>query len=152
MHYIRRPSLKRSIFISSLGLIGMMISFWTSIIFAAWHLLPFSNGSPLPLIVSASSCLVFSILYLCRKGRCQCQLCRAPMLSSQRCHRNEAVKSLFGSFRLRLAASVLILRKFRCSYCGESFSCASPEEAPEPESPARRPRRARPIGTLPTPR
>ncbi|MFT4176118.1 MAG: hypothetical protein QM627_05630 [Luteolibacter sp.] len=49
----------------------------------------------------------------------KCPLCHVPSISHKRCSRHRNAKRLFGSFRFRVAASILLQNSFRCPYCGE---------------------------------
>ena len=53
-------------------------------------------------------------------ARANCPLCITPVLVSKGCARNRNAKTLFGSYRLRVAVSVFFTGTFRCPYCGES--------------------------------
>jgi len=52
-------------------------------------------------------------------ARVRCPLCLVPPLVSRGCSKNRRAKTLFGSYRLRVALSALVLGHFRCQYCGE---------------------------------
>lgn len=48
-----------------------------------------------------------------------CPLCRTPVLAPKLCTKHRRARSLFGSHRLRVAASILFTNHFRCPYCNE---------------------------------
>jgi len=52
-------------------------------------------------------------------ARGNCPLCITPVLVSKHCARHRNARTLFGSYRLRVAVSVLFTGTFRCPYCGE---------------------------------
>lgn len=51
--------------------------------------------------------------------RTNCPLCIAPILAGRECAKHRHARKLFGSHRLRIAASILFLNSFRCPYCNE---------------------------------
>jgi len=51
--------------------------------------------------------------------RTNCPLCIAPILAKRECAKHRQTRKLFGSHRLRIAASILLLNSFRCPYCNE---------------------------------
>lgn len=52
--------------------------------------------------------------------RATCPLCLTPVLGTKECVRHSSARTFLGSHRLRVAAQVLFLNRFRCPYCGES--------------------------------
>lgn len=50
----------------------------------------------------------------------RCPLCLAPPMAHRRCSRHKNARSLFGSYRLMVACSVLARKRFSCPYCGET--------------------------------
>lgn len=53
-------------------------------------------------------------------GRVRCPLCLGLPLAHSACVKNHSARRFFGSFRLRVALSVILEGTFRCQYCGES--------------------------------
>jgi len=51
--------------------------------------------------------------------RASCPLCLAPVLANKGCSRHREARTLFGSYRLRVALAVIFLNRFRCPFCGE---------------------------------
>lgn len=51
--------------------------------------------------------------------RAKCPLCMVPSLSHCGCSKNRNARKLFGSYRLRVATTILFRNYFRCPYCGE---------------------------------
>ena len=49
----------------------------------------------------------------------KCPLCVPPVLASKSCSKNKKAQKLFGSYRLRVAASILSRNHYRCPYCSE---------------------------------
>lgn len=52
-------------------------------------------------------------------ARVRCPLCLAPPLLHKGCSKNRKARTLFFSYRLRVATTGLFLGFFRCQYCGE---------------------------------
>jgi hypothetical protein len=52
-------------------------------------------------------------------AKVRCPLCMVPPMVSRGCSKNRRARRLLGSYRLRVAASALVLGHFRCHYCGE---------------------------------
>lgn len=49
----------------------------------------------------------------------KCPLCITPVLAAKNCSKNKKAKRFFGSYRLRVATSLLFRNYFRCPYCSE---------------------------------
>jgi hypothetical protein len=58
-------------------------------------------------------------------ARARCPLCIGNPLSHRGCSKNARAQKLFGSYRLTVAASVILTGKFRCPYCGEHTAVIS---------------------------
>ena len=52
-----------------------------------------------------------------RKTRCP--LCMTPVMAANGCSKNRKALKLLGSYRLRVAVSVVCKGSFRCPYCNE---------------------------------
>ena len=63
--------------------------------------------------------LLFVILQWLVSQRTQCPLCMTPVLATKGCAKHRHAKTLFGSYRLRVALAVLFQGWFRCPYCNE---------------------------------
>ena len=50
----------------------------------------------------------------------RCPLCLTLPIAHRICSKHRKAKRLLGSYRLRVACSVIFTRSFRCPYCGES--------------------------------
>jgi hypothetical protein len=61
----------------------------------------------------------FTIVQTMMCNRCRCPLCIGQPLSRTGAARRSSVPRLFGSYRLRLIASMFLKGYFRCPYCGE---------------------------------
>lgn len=64
--------------------------------------------------------LLLAILQWCFACRARCPLCHAKSISNSGCSKHRNAKPLFGSYRLRVAATIIFRQYFRCPYCGES--------------------------------
>ncbi|MCF7732188.1 MAG: hypothetical protein K9N23_10895 [Akkermansiaceae bacterium] len=69
--------------------------------------------------VSALTVLMFIIQWLVAT-KCRCPLCVGLPLCNTGAMRNRNARRLFGSYRLRVAQSIVMQGHFRCPYCGES--------------------------------
>lgn len=49
----------------------------------------------------------------------RCPLCITPVLANKNCAKNKKSKRFLGSYRLRVATSILFRSHFRCPYCSE---------------------------------
>ena len=49
----------------------------------------------------------------------KCPLCITPPLANKDCSKNKNAKTLLGSYRFRVSASILLRNHFRCPYCNE---------------------------------
>lgn len=52
-------------------------------------------------------------------ARARCPLCLTPALAKKSCSKNRNAKRLLGSYRLRVASSIIFRNQFRCPYCNE---------------------------------
>lgn len=52
-------------------------------------------------------------------GRVKCPLCMMPPLQNRRCSRHRTSETWLGSYKLKVAQSILFKGSFRCPYCGE---------------------------------
>lgn len=51
--------------------------------------------------------------------RARCPICHTTALSHQGCTKHRNARTFFGSYRLRVACSVIFKKWFCCPYCGE---------------------------------
>ncbi len=63
--------------------------------------------------------LILVIFQLLVASRARCPLCLTPALASKGCSKHRSARRLLGSYRFRVAASILANGHFRCPYCGE---------------------------------
>jgi hypothetical protein len=52
-------------------------------------------------------------------AQARCPLCQVPPLARKGCSKNRNAQRMFGSFRVRVATSVLTRGHFKCPYCNE---------------------------------
>ena len=64
--------------------------------------------------------ILITILLWMMAGRTNCPLCMTPVLAKKACSKHNRAKTAFGSYRLRVALSILFKNSFTCPYCLES--------------------------------
>lgn len=62
---------------------------------------------------------LLAILQWIAAARTGCPLCSTPVLAKKRCMKHRHARSFLGSYRLRVAISILFKNTFRCPYCHE---------------------------------
>lgn len=74
-------------------------------------------------VVIALGVMGLSLLSVCIQWlfamKTKCPLCMTPVLAAKNCSKNKKARRLFGSYRLRVATSILFRNCFRCPYCSE---------------------------------
>lgn len=88
--------------------------------FAFYAILHDSREVMLQLLYGIILYAITWVLYVWSSSLTNCPLCRSGPMSGKRCAKHRHAKTIFGSYRLVVALSVLFLRRFRCPYCGES--------------------------------
>jgi hypothetical protein len=68
---------------------------------------------------SAGLGLFLMMWFTILSNRLRCPLCMVQPLSRRGCAKNRNAGKLLGSYRLMVAASILVRDHFRCPYCGE---------------------------------
>lgn len=63
--------------------------------------------------------VVFVILQWISASRARCPLCLTPSMAKKNCSKNRNARRLLGSYRLRVASSIILKGSFRCPYCNE---------------------------------
>lgn len=102
----------------SSGLVVMALGF-----FHSWHADVLLGGK---LVASG---LVAYVLEWILSSRARCPLCMSPPLHPKRCQKNRRARRLLGSYRLRVATSVMFRNHFQCPYCGEATKVAVRDRA-----------------------
>jgi hypothetical protein len=51
--------------------------------------------------------------------RARCPLCMTPVMETKRCSKHRNAKPFLGSYRLRVALSIIFKGSFRCPFCHE---------------------------------
>lgn len=64
--------------------------------------------------------VIVVILQIIVSTRTNCPLCLTPVLGFKSCNKHKKSRTLFGSFKLRVALGIIFLNSFRCPYCNES--------------------------------
>lgn len=80
------------------------------------------------------------LVYRISGSSARCSLCSCPVMFSQSCSRNRNAKTVFGSYRARVAMGIVFTGKFVCPYCGEATLC-SPRQRPTFPQQVQEPRR-----------
>jgi hypothetical protein len=91
--------------------------------FAFYALLYSSQEIMIQLLYAIGAFVGCWFLYIHCALMCKCPLCRSGIMTSKHCAKHRDAGKLLGSYRLRVAATVLLLNRFRCPYCGESTRC-----------------------------
>ena len=68
--------------------------------------------------------LLLTIIQYFGAARCRCPLCLGPPLAHIACIKSRNARRWLGSYRLRVAISVMLEGEFRCPYCGEFTAIA----------------------------
>jgi hypothetical protein len=63
--------------------------------------------------------LVMTVVVRLQAMHCKCPLCMTPVMGKPRCAKHRRSKKCLGSYRLRVALSILLLGRFLCPYCNE---------------------------------
>jgi len=66
-----------------------------------------------------AACLLITIVQWLSAARLRCPLCLGSPLAHSFCVKNRHARRLLGSYRLRVALSIMMEASFRCPYCGE---------------------------------
>ena len=70
------------------------------------------------LALAIATVLVLMAQWICA-AQTYCPLCMTPVLMRKGCAKHRKARRFLGSYRLRVALSVLFTGRFRCTYCGE---------------------------------
>ena len=87
--------------------------------YLGWALL---NNHPQHVIFAASSiggAVAVFIFHWITASRVRCPLCLVPSMARKNCSKNRNAKRLMGSYRLKVASSIILHNNFRCPYCNE---------------------------------
>jgi hypothetical protein len=76
-----------------------------------WLILMSLGGILLTVLIAVLQCMM--------AARTHCPLCMTPVLASKRCAKHRNARTLFGSYRLRVALAALLTKSFRCPFCNE---------------------------------
>ena len=120
MHHPRSISAARRMRIASLLLLGNRLLIpavggllLLSLLTYDQHLINYG----LVLAVVCIFLIVGQWIAACNTG---CPLCRTPVLTSMNCMKHRKAKRFLGSYQLRVALGIILMKQFRCPYCNES--------------------------------
>lgn len=74
--------------------------------------------------------IVFTLAQVTCASQVRCPICLVTPLAPHLCSKNRRAAKLLGSYRLRVAASVLHEGTFQCPYCGEMTRVETRAEVP----------------------
>jgi hypothetical protein len=94
------------LFLGSLGLLGYSFFFG--------HRDHLILGS-----ILIGTAIVILIVQWISAARARCPLCLTPSLSKKSCSKNRGAQRFLGSYRLKVATSIIFTNSFRCPYCNE---------------------------------
>jgi len=86
------------------------------------HEIAFCGGGLVVLVLLAA------ILQWLVGGRTFCPLCMTPVLAKKHCRPHRHARSLLGSYRLRVALTILLRNAFHCPYCHEPTAMEAREK------------------------
>ena len=122
MHYLKFRSLAWALFSSSLVLILAFLSGITVTVLVVALWLTGSDDLIIPTAVFTGVFILMALLQAVLSSRTACQLCQTYVLREINCSKNPKARSLFGSYRLKVAVAIVFKGKFSCPYCGEKFN------------------------------
>ena len=122
MHYLKFRSLARALFSSSLVLILAFLSGITVIVLVVALWLTGNDDLIIPTAVFTGGFILVALLQAILSSRTACQLCQTYVLRAITCSKNPRARPLFGSYRLKVAVTIVFKGKFCCPYCGEEFN------------------------------
>lgn len=97
-------------YITLIGAIGYM----------AWAI--FGNDQKHHILYAACAVALWVVLVISQwvvASRARCPLCLVPAMAKRNCSKNRNAKRMLGSYRMRVATSILTKNSFRCPYCNE---------------------------------
>lgn len=63
--------------------------------------------------------VIIMIIHWISAARARCPLCLTPSLAKKSCSKNRGAQRFLGSYRLKVATSIILTNSFRCPYCNE---------------------------------
>ncbi len=119
MHHPRSISDVRRLRLASLLLLGNRLLILTagSLLLVSF----FANDQHLMVIGSilVATSLVLIIAQWIVASHAGCPLCSTPVLAPMGCVKHRKARRLLGSYKLRVALSIMFKESFRCPYCNE---------------------------------
>lgn len=101
------------------------------VVFTVYAILKNTNEMMMRLLFAIAGFVVCWLLYIYTALMCKCPLCRSGPMTPNRCAKHRQAGKFLGSYRLRVATTVLLFNRFRCPYCGESTRCSVKPKQPE---------------------
>lgn len=92
--------------ISGIGYLG-----WSVFIAHNMHIIIASS-----IIGGGVACMIIQWI---SASRARCPLCLTPSMARKNCSKNRNAKRLLGSYRMKVATSIILHNNFRCPYCNE---------------------------------
>jgi hypothetical protein len=127
MHHPRSISAARRLRIASLLLLANRIL----ILAGGGMLLGSISASNHHLMVIGSILVAISLVLIIAQwiaaSRAGCPLCRTPVLAPMSCVKHRKARRLLGSYKLRVALSIMFMERFRCPYCNEARGSRIPD-------------------------
>ena len=74
---------------------------------------------PTMALVLGGLAFIVMIIQWIMSQRTRCPLCQTPVLAVKGCSKHRSARTLFGSYRLRVALAILFRGWFHCPYCHE---------------------------------
>ena len=78
-----------------------------------------------------ATALLVGVIQWAISTRAHCPLCLAPPIAHRCCSKHRKAKRLLGSYRLRVACTVIFRNYFRCPYCGEPTAIGTSADSPQ---------------------
>ena len=133
MHQPRTARTVRSLRVSALSFLLLVLTIGVTVPLVVYALIENNRqllGIALGLIGFAA---ILLLVYRISGSSARCSLCSCPVMFSQSCSRNRNAKTVFGSYRTRVACSIVLTNKFTCPYCGEATQCVPRQRSSRPQ-------------------
>jgi hypothetical protein len=119
MHRFQSSSVILRIRIASLLVLAFCLLIPTTLGGLAYALLSQNRELALYSLALIPLTLLVVLLKIFASTRTHCPLCMTPVLGDKSCNKHRNARTIFGSYKLRVALCVLFLNSFRCPYCNE---------------------------------
>jgi len=105
--------------LASFLLISALLSAFLCLGFVGYSIYEHDKSLMITGIALLLATVILVIFQLIVSSRARCPLCLTPALASKACSKHRNAKRLLGSYRFRVATSIITNGHFRCPYCGE---------------------------------